>query len=44
MGLREDQIAQAKAMTTPNGERMFTDEQIEALLEGLYALETDGGR
>jgi hypothetical protein len=29
MGLREDQIAQAKAMKTPDGERMFTDAQIE---------------
>ena len=35
MGLREDQIAQAKAMTTPNGERMFTDEQIDAHIKQL---------
>jgi len=35
MGLREDQIAQAKAMKTPDGERMFTDEQIEAHVKSL---------
>jgi hypothetical protein len=35
MGLREDQIAQAKAMTTPNGQRMFTDEQIDAHIKQL---------
>ena len=35
MGLREDQITQAKAMTTPNGERMFTDEQIDAHIKQL---------
>ena len=35
MGLREDQINQAKAMKTPDGERMFTDEQIEAHVKSL---------
>jgi hypothetical protein len=35
MGLREDQIAQAKAMTTPDGQRMFTDEQIDAHIKQL---------
>lgn len=35
MGLREDQIAQAKAMKTPDGKRMFTDEQIDAHVQSL---------
>jgi len=35
MGLREDQIAQAKAMTTPDGQRMFSDEQIDAHIKQL---------
>ena len=35
MGLREDQIAQAKAMKTPDGARMFSDEQIEAHVKSL---------
>lgn len=35
MGLREDQIAQAKAMKTPDGKRMFSDEQIEAHVKQL---------
>ena len=35
MGLREDQIAQAKAMKTPDGKRMFTDEQIDAHVKQL---------
>jgi len=35
MGLREDQIAQAKAMKTPDGQRMFTDEQIDAHVKQL---------
>ena len=35
MGLREDQIAQAKAMTTSDGQRMFTDEQIDAHIKQL---------
>jgi len=35
MGLREDQIAQAKAMTTPDGKRMFSDEQIDAHIKQL---------
>lgn len=30
MGLREDQIAKAKAMKTPDGKRMYSDEQIDA--------------
>ena len=40
MGLREDQIAQAKAMKTPDGERMFTDEQIEAHIKSLDLQQT----
>jgi len=40
MGLREDQIAQAKAMKTPDGERMFTDEQIEAHVKSLDLQQT----
>lgn len=35
MGLREDQIAQAKAMKTPDGKRMFSDEQIDAHVKQL---------
>ena len=35
MGLREDQIAQAKAMKTPDGKRMFSDEQIDAHIKQL---------
>jgi hypothetical protein len=35
MGLREDQIAQAKAMKTPDGKRMFSDEQIAAHIKQL---------
>ena len=40
MGLREDQIAQAKAMTTPDGQRMFTDEQINAHIKQLDLQQT----
>lgn len=40
MGLREDQIAQAKAMKTPDGKRMFTDEQIEAHVKSLDLQQT----
>jgi hypothetical protein len=40
MGLREDQIAQAKAMTTPDGQRMFTDEQIDAHIKQLDLQQT----
>ena len=35
MGQREDQIAQAKAMKTPDGKRMFSDEQIDAHIKQL---------
>ena len=35
MGLREDQIAQARAMKTPDGKRMFSDEQIDAHIKQL---------
>jgi hypothetical protein len=35
MGLREDQIAQAKAMTTADGQRMFSDAQIDAHIKQL---------
>ena len=35
MGLREDQIARAKAMQTPDGKRMFSDEQIDAHIKQL---------
>jgi hypothetical protein len=35
MGLREDQIAQARSMKKPNGERMFSDEQIDAHIKQL---------
>jgi len=35
MGLRVDQIAQAKAMKTPDGKRMFSDEQIDAHIKQL---------
>ena len=35
MGLREDQIAKAKAMKTPDGSRMFTDAQIDAHVKQL---------
>ena len=35
MGLREEQIAQAKAMKTPDGKRMFSDEQIDAHIKQL---------
>jgi len=40
MGLREDQIAQAKAMKSPDGKRMFTDEQIEAHVKSLDLQQT----
>ena len=40
MGLREDQIAQAKAMTTSDGKRMFTDEQIDAHIKQLDLQQT----
>jgi hypothetical protein len=40
MGLREDQIAQAKAMKTPDGQRMFTDEQIDAHIKKLDLQQT----
>jgi hypothetical protein len=40
MGLREDQIEQAKAMKSPDGKRMFTDEQIEAHVKSLDLQQT----